>query len=118
MYSQESERPIVAFLRKCYEIGNTPILGTKKETKVESPLKTLEKHSKNSRDSLARFMDQGIVKRNAQGQFTLNGEDFYIDENTFVVGDITPGDVVRIVGVIRSGKGRYATKVSIVKKVG
>ncbi len=62
---------------------------------------------------LGSFQLRGVLQRGRRGNFSVNGEEFFISSETWIHGDPKPGSIVEVKGVVRQGLGLLATKVSL-----
>jgi hypothetical protein len=74
------------------------------------PLKFMQR--KNIR-TLGNFNLKGLLQRGRRSVFSVNGEDFFISPETWIVGDPTVGQIVEVHGIVRSGLGLQATKLIV-----
>lgn len=65
------------------------------------------------RPMTAHFTMEGRVTAGEHSPFAINGEDFTVGSDTWIVGDIRLGVTARIKGMIRNGRDRHATSIVV-----
>ena len=65
------------------------------------------------RDPRPRFSLTGELSPGKRTLYAINGIDFQVDTNTWVVGELTCGASVSVCGVYRKGTERYATRITL-----
>lgn len=64
---------------------------------------------------LSTFRLQGLLRPGNRTQHSVDGEDFHITKDTWIIGDLNYGCMVQVKGVLKLGQGRIATKITIVR---
>lgn len=62
---------------------------------------------------MIKFELEGQLKTGPTGKMLVNGEEFILDEQTWVFGNIANGAHASVQGVFGNGGERYATKIVI-----
>jgi hypothetical protein len=63
--------------------------------------------------SHAQFSLMGTLERGASSKFAVRGEEFVVDNNTWIFGQLNVGAEVMVQGVFRKGDERYAKKIIV-----
>jgi hypothetical protein len=113
-----SEKLVSNFFKRCYEIGKTPIwepeiVGTKSPRKRNDRRKYARKTQRSSQLAPGKFYLEGIVAGGANHGFSISGEMFQVNANTFIVGEISLGAYAKVQGKFVDGNKKIATKVII-----
>lgn len=59
------------------------------------------------------FRVQGEIANGKRTKYSINGEDFEVDDDTWVVGVLRCGAKARVRGITKPGVGKCATKITI-----
>jgi hypothetical protein len=63
---------------------------------------------------LSSFRLQGTLKPGERTDYSVDGEDFEITRETWIMGELTYGSAVQVKGIFKPGIGRFATKITVV----
>ena len=74
-----------------------------------------QKNTTSSKQNSQRFALEGAIQAGTNSPFSINGKDFSITDDTWVVGDLEIGAYASVRGPLKGGK-RVATKVVIYRK--
>lgn len=129
MDKKHVEEKFVGFLNKCcewgskaYEIGSKPIVIPEDSQAHKVLSNYLENKEKNriveltSQETLNRFTIVGRVQHGSKTRLAINGSDFAITDETWVIGVLAAGTIAKVEGVIVPGVGRIARKVKVVDR--
>ena len=59
------------------------------------------------------FTLQGLIGYGSGTEFAINGEDFHVTHETWVIGKIRIGAPAKVTGIARPGVGRCAAKIVV-----
>lgn len=113
MREQESRSAFSTLIQRCYEIGNTPVWGNVKQPSRSKLRKSARSKLKNAKDRAVRFKLEGAITRGTNTPYAVDGEDFKIDGNTWIVGDMRLGASAKVSGVISPANGKKASKIIV-----
>lgn len=60
-----------------------------------------------------QFELHGKVVSGNRTMYAVDGEDIEIDVNTWIIGVLKIGSFAKVRGIVQSGVGKYATKITI-----
>lgn len=114
-----------------FAVENSPIVKALKNSQHRSPImRAIRGLSTPKRKPVRRapgrgtakpaeqqFALEGLMQPGTESQFCINGKDFFITHDTWIVGEIEPGAYASVRGPLRAGK-RIATKLVIIKPKG
>ena len=120
MSSNVSLGSVKTFIKRCYEIGNTPIWELKTLGANRPATNSPAQRKKETKRSAARdsggyqvFSVEGLIQSGITAKYSINGEEFDINGDTWVVGVIRLGAMAKVRGTTKVGRPRIATKVVI-----
>ncbi len=102
------------FLRKCYQVGSKPIWPAKRSAQLKRKFAKVNPEGVHD-ERFAQFTLQGELKPGNRKAYAINGEEFDVDEDTFVVGVLRVGCTAKVRGNINPGVGKCATRIVVVK---
>lgn len=73
----------------------------------------LQGKTDNKQKQRVTFDLEGEIRTGQSGMFAVNGEEFVLDDQTWVFGNIAQGAKAMVHGVFRNGGERYATKIVV-----
>lgn len=92
------------------EVFTTPLF----ESTQNKPKKQIQ--AKDQKPKQAQFCLEGILKVGQNSEFSINGEDFIINHETWIVGDVEYGKKAKVQGLIKPAVAKVARKVTIIKE--
>ncbi|RMG44484.1 MAG: hypothetical protein D6719_01760 [Candidatus Dadabacteria bacterium] len=66
-----------------------------------------------NRPPSGQFSLQGIVQPGDRTSYSINGHDFVVTSNTWIIGKLHIGAIAQVKGVVITGIGKCATKIIV-----
>jgi hypothetical protein len=71
----------------------------------------MKRYTSSRQDRLSTFTIRGEIQAGSRFPYSVLGQDFEINADTWIIGDISIGSVATVHGIAKPGYGNIATKV-------
>ena len=108
---------VVLLTREIGKFITTPIGRTGKLGALRRRMRQKKAKAKRNRNTpVGRFNLQGTVEQGSNELFSIRGDYFEINEDTWVIGKLENGALLEVKGVVHPGGEKVASKVVVLKQ--